>query len=65
MASFLIQNKALLNHQDEYGYTPIHLAIVQDHVNITKFLYSKGADLYIKADTGLNALDSGMLMKDS
>lgn len=43
----------------------MHLAVVKDSVDVVKYLNEKGADLYIKAETGLNAIDSGMLMKGS
>lgn len=54
-----------MDHQDEYGYTPIHLAVVKDHVEMVKYLLDKGADLNIRAETGLSAIDCGMLMKNS
>lgn len=61
----LLSYNALKNHQDDYGCTPIHLAVIKDLPEMVRVLMQKNADLKIKAETGLDAIDSAMMMKDS
>lgn len=41
----LHKNPALLNHIDQYGYTPLQYAALFGNVNIVAYLFKKGADL--------------------
>jgi len=46
-----------LNDLDEFGYTPLHLACDRGHASVVAALLSKGADVSIKDEDGLSALD--------
>ncbi|KXN83651.1 Acyl-CoA-binding domain-containing protein 2 [Leucoagaricus sp. SymC.cos] len=46
-----------LNELDEFGYTPLHLAADRGHLDIVKFLLSKGAERSIKDSDDMTALD--------
>jgi len=44
----LIDNKAEINCKEIYGWTPLHYAAYQGHIDFMKLLIEKGADLNIQ-----------------
>lgn len=46
----------ILNLQEDYGYTPLHIAVAKGHVKLIKFLLAQGANTQHKAHNGYTAL---------
>ena len=45
----------LLNHQDTNGQTPLHYAVICNHLNVCRFLLNNGADCLIRDSDGCTA----------
>lgn len=52
-----LQNGADVNHADHSGYTALHAAAENNHVEIVRLLLEHGADRLAKVETGETALD--------
>jgi uncharacterized protein len=52
------------NVRGEYGYTPLHNAIGQKHLEFAKLLLSRGASKELKNDDGLTPVDLARLSDD-
>ena len=52
----LIRQGADVNVQDEYGFTPLISAIINEHLDICKELVKAGADVNMKSEAGMTAL---------
>ncbi len=52
-----LQNGADVNLADEAGYTALHAAAENNHVEIVRLLLEHGADRTAKVETGETALD--------
>ncbi|KAF9894855.1 hypothetical protein FE257_004476 [Aspergillus nanangensis] len=50
------QVKAVVNHRNHSGNTPLHWAALNTHLECVKALVEAGADLSIKNDAGLDAV---------
>jgi len=56
MVKFLINEKLDINHQDEFGKTPLHWA-AERHVDIVEYLLAAGADVTIQNQYGQKPID--------
>jgi ankyrin repeat protein len=55
---YLIENyQPDLNEHENDGITPLYMAMMENRVELVKYMLSKGADSMIKCDTGLTILD--------
>ncbi|CAG0886720.1 unnamed protein product [Darwinula stevensoni] len=52
----LLEAKASPNMQDSFGYTPLHLAALNEYSSCVKMLLEYGADVTIKTNGGITAL---------
>lgn len=57
IANFLIKKRANINLQDKSGNTALHHAIYYGYKNIVSLLLASGADINLKNNMDLNALD--------
>lgn len=57
MATKLINEGAGINQIDEDGYSSLHWSIIKGQLTITKLLVEKGADIKLKTNKGLNAIE--------
>ena len=48
----LTHSKVHVNDVDNKNFTPLHLAVQQNHTDVVKYLLSKEADVAIKTDSG-------------
>ena len=56
-AMVAIQKGADINHQGDFGYTPLHIAALHDRVEIAQKLMDSKADKNILSDSGHTPLD--------
>ncbi len=49
-------NPEILNEKDDYGYYPIHIAALNGHYEIVKYLVDKGCDYQIRSANGSTPL---------
>jgi len=55
---YLIENhQPDLNEHENDGITPLYMAMIENRVELVKYMLSKGADPEIKCETGLTILD--------
>lgn len=55
---YLIENyDPNLNEHHNSGVTPLYLAMMENRVELVKFMLSKGADPHIKCELGLSIID--------
>ncbi len=52
-----LQNGADVNHADHSGYTALHAAAENDHLEVVKLLLAHGADRTAKVETGETPVD--------
>jgi len=62
VVTWLVENGADVNAQDENGNTPMHLAVLQGHKRLVTVLAKKGANLSLRNSMNTSVLE---LMKDS
>ena len=53
----LLESPVLINHQDIYGQTALHLAVRFERRDCVKYLVNKGADMMILSSEGKRAID--------
>ncbi len=49
-ASFAIQLKAWINHQNTDGFTPLHFAALHGNIEMIEFLERHGANMQIQSN---------------
>jgi len=55
---YLIENhNPDLNEHENDGITPLYMAMMENRVELVKFMLSKGADPMVKCETGLTIID--------
>ena len=52
LVSFLIENNANLDAKDAYGYSPFHVAAINDHLTCAMVLAQNGASSTLRDDEG-------------
>ncbi|MEM2677506.1 MAG: ankyrin repeat domain-containing protein, partial [Thermofilaceae archaeon] len=52
----LVENGANVNAKDEYGSTPLYLAVLNGHLELARFLVEKGANVNAKDIVGWTPL---------
>lgn len=57
VAQFLIANGASVDSRSLNGTTPLMMAVQSDNEQLIKFLLDKGADLQLRNELGLSAID--------
>jgi len=65
IVKFLVENGANINHQFENGYTPLHVAICEDHSSVAEYLIKNGADVGIISHKGETTIESAMIKADA
>lgn len=56
----LRQNQVLINEQDDYGNTPLHLAIINNNLSISEIIIKAKANLDIKNKDFMSPIDYGL-----
>ena len=58
----LLAHGANINAMGEHGYTPLHNAVEQNHIEIVRFLLKSGADATMSNDDGDTPVELAKLM---
>lgn len=58
LKQILVQNPSVLGHRDEDGYSALHRASYEGHVDTVSFLLENGADIHAKTNDGWTPLHS-------
>ena len=53
----LLFNKIDVNKADDYGYTPLHIAVINEFGQCATILIDSGADMTLKTNGGMSALN--------
>jgi ankyrin repeat protein len=56
----VLEEKADLNEQDGWGYTPLMAAVLWQRNDIVDFLVSSGADINLRCNSGATAFDKAL-----
>ncbi len=46
----LIKDGAKVNHADDEGRTPLHLAVMENRLPLVQYLIEKKADIYVRIE---------------
>jgi len=57
VARLLLEHSADVNARDDDGWTPLHFAAYNDHVDVAELLLRHGADAGARDNEGLTPLD--------
>lgn len=60
---FLIEEGAQLDSRNEYGYTPIHIAVQNGYLDLIRLFVNKGADVDLPNNIGSTPLHTAILNK--
>ena len=65
MLALLLKNGADINFRDEYGFTPLHAAVLRSDRDTVAWLVQNGADIHLARDSEGIACDLGTVAERS